>query len=94
MTTNAQAALQSAVTLHARISGKSINESTRNTVKHTANSFKEWLDENTEPREETIVALSPVDRELLRGLRPVPPFPTYPNTFPGVSPWVTSEVSA
>lgn len=46
-TTNAQAALQAAATLHARIDGQ-VKDISRRNVKESANSFKTWLDDNTE----------------------------------------------
>jgi hypothetical protein len=73
MTTNAQAALQAAVTFHSRLNN-AINGKSRHSVEYTADQFLVWLDENSEwPVSEptlTIVELSPADRELLRELRP------------------------
>lgn len=69
MNTNAQAALQAAVTLHARIEDQ-VKDISRQNVIRTAVGFKEWLDEITEEAPEpTFVELSPADRQLLRDLQ-------------------------
>lgn len=72
--TNAQAALQAAVTLHARLSDNDINAHARRVVLSSAKEFKKWLDGNAEPLP-NVIELSPTDRQLLRDLEPRPTFP-------------------